>query len=274
MKKTLLATGIVAALGASVSTTANAAFTALTAGDYTMSITSGCFAFGNCQTSGGGVFTDNTAGQATFTTAANTATGVRATNGGIVGSGTVGGTNGTINFSIDGAGDMTISSYAQDSYLATAGGTFFVDAAGASGTSLMTGNIDGSGNVLFTPTGREGLAAGFNTGIGVASWNDSKKILAWDSFSTGTTTNVAKGTAAPAFSVTGSVLVDDGSGGWTGTLASTGNINGDNWAGFNNVQFSEVFNVEITAVPVPAAAWLFGSGLLGLVGVARRRKNS
>lgn len=29
---------------------------------------------------------------------------------------------------------------------------------------------------------------------------------------------------------------------------------------------------ETSAVPVPAAVWLFGSGLLGLVGVARRRK--
>ena len=28
---------------------------------------------------------------------------------------------------------------------------------------------------------------------------------------------------------------------------------------------------ELAAVPVPAAAWLFGSGLLGLVGVARRK---
>jgi hypothetical protein len=28
---------------------------------------------------------------------------------------------------------------------------------------------------------------------------------------------------------------------------------------------------EVSAVPVPAAVWLFGSGLLGLVGVARRR---
>ncbi len=28
-----------------------------------------------------------------------------------------------------------------------------------------------------------------------------------------------------------------------------------------------------TAVPVPAAVWLFGSGLLGLVGVARRRRS-
>lgn len=29
---------------------------------------------------------------------------------------------------------------------------------------------------------------------------------------------------------------------------------------------------EVSAVPVPAAVWLFGTGLLGLVGVARRRK--
>jgi len=31
-------------------------------------------------------------------------------------------------------------------------------------------------------------------------------------------------------------------------------------------------DVEVPQVPVPAAVWLFGSGLLGLVGVARRKK--
>ncbi len=37
---------------------------------------------------------------------------------------------------------------------------------------------------------------------------------------------------------------------------------------------SDTFSVssEVAAVPVPAAAWLFGSGLLGLAGVSRRRK--
>lgn len=31
-------------------------------------------------------------------------------------------------------------------------------------------------------------------------------------------------------------------------------------------------NLRIEAIPVPAAAWLFGSGLIGLIGVARRKK--
>jgi hypothetical protein len=35
---------------------------------------------------------------------------------------------------------------------------------------------------------------------------------------------------------------------------------------------STSFSGNITPVPVPAAVWLFGSGLLGLVGIARRKK--
>ena len=46
----------------------------------------------------------------------------------------------------------------------------------------------------------------------------------------------------------------------------------------NQVTFSNgeenvyVIDAIPTVVPVPAAAWLFGAGLLGLVGVARRKK--
>ena len=55
------------------------------------------------------------------------------------------------------------------------------------------------------------------------------------------------------------------------TMAASGN-----WFDLNNVNITSavVFNgatVTVNAIPVPAAVWLFGSGLLGLVGVARRR---
>lgn len=38
--------------------------------------------------------------------------------------------------------------------------------------------------------------------------------------------------------------------------------------------FTTINATNVPQVPVPAAAWLFGSGLLGLVGVARRRRQS
>ena len=45
---------------------------------------------------------------------------------------------------------------------------------------------------------------------------------------------------------------------------------GNNGSGvfYDNLSFAQV-----APVPVPAAVWLFGSGLLGLLGVARRRKD-
>ena len=39
----------------------------------------------------------------------------------------------------------------------------------------------------------------------------------------------------------------------------------------SNINF-DVTSLTVTSVPVPAAVWLFGSGLLGLMGVARRRR--
>ena len=285
MNKTLLAASIALSLGA-VAPSANAAFTAMGAGNYSMSITGGCFTFGTCSDTGLGAFTDNTAAQTTTTVTAaigNTTRNI----GDTIGSGTVGGTNGTIEFSLDASGNMTVTSYAQDSYLATAGGTFFVDALTPDGTSLMTGNVDSAGGMSFTPTGRIGTAYGFYTGIGSQPWNVTPDDAVttetlFDSFTTGVDTAV-KGKASAT--LTGSALADTGTASeWSGILVSAGNVNGQYWSGFDNTLYTEQFNVTITCtdaggcpatvIPVPAAVWLFGSGLLGLVGVARRRKST
>lgn len=54
------------------------------------------------------------------------------------------------------------------------------------------------------------------------------------------------------------------------TIAGSGGtlpIGGDRSFSFDNV----IVNGPVSSVPVPAAAWLLGSGLIGLTGVARKR---
>lgn len=41
--------------------------------------------------------------------------------------------------------------------------------------------------------------------------------------------------------------------------------------GFTGVQYALHLEGTVSAVPVPAAAWLFGSGLLGMIGVMRKK---
>ena len=45
-------------------------------------------------------------------------------------------------------------------------------------------------------------------------------------------------------------------------------VGGGHWAHLGEIEISGT----LSAVPVPAAAWLFGSALIGLVGIARRKK--
>ena len=67
-------------------------------------------------------------------------------------------------------------------------------------------------------------------------------------------------------------MVNDGIPGVGMTSPSFGNFNGN----FDIMSATMVSYVTApaAAVPVPAAVWLFGSGLLGLVGIARRKKKA
>jgi hypothetical protein len=43
------------------------------------------------------------------------------------------------------------------------------------------------------------------------------------------------------------------------------------WHQFDNIVIDNILNPVITAIPIPPALWLFGTGLLGLIGVARKK---
>ncbi len=63
---------------------------------------------------------------------------------------------------------------------------------------------------------------------------------------------------------------------FTGGSLQQGAIGGNvliNWSGdaYSNAGSISTGKLEVSPVPVPAAVWLFGSGLLGLVGIARRK---
>ena len=67
-------------------------------------------------------------------------------------------------------------------------------------------------------------------------------------------------------------MINDGiSGVFTGEILSSQN-GGSSWFSINQYGFDYAsINGSVSAVPVPAAVWLFGSGLLGLIGISRRK---
>ena len=154
---------------------------------------------------------------------------------------------------------------------------------------LASGTANAS--TVFAPTDGDinFISDTFNTGTQLAMFDDSDVFYNSGTFLTITPLpeNVAitsGGTAPGDFTATNEALAtlnltgsdwfrlgistDDGMT-WAGDISTSP-------AGTNllNVTFSDgtVLSVDIKVVPVPPAVWLFGSGLLGLVGIARRRK--
>jgi len=277
MKKTAISTTLAIAMGLGIAGQAAAA--TLTAGSYTMTIRETPeLAPGTGIPDPGCVGSVCSNSSFTFGGFPSFTQSNRMTDNGntVAGAGGIGGdlVAGVIGFDVDAAGVWAITSFSVDSIAGTAAGTFAQYAPDISG---MSGSIDAAGNISFTPTGRIAntsapaiLGNPFNTpnydfGLdGVPSADDIPG--AWSSFTTGTLVGPNN-----AGSITGSPLDAAGH----AVLVSTDSYGvGPNWGTFDKGTYYEVWSVDIQAIPVPAAVWLFGSGLLGLVGIARRKKKA
>ncbi len=127
-------------------------------------------------------------------------------------------------------------------------------------TAGKTNGFNSFREINLSSTGNNSSAVG-GAEDGAWNWNpiNGGNTGDWNELLRGTKTN-SWGTET--FSLD---LADDQSEVWLAFWLD----NGDNDIGkFDNVL---VMGDAIPAVPVPAAVWLFGSGLLGLVGVARRK---
>lgn len=124
------------------------------------------------------------------------------------------------------------------------------------GTS--TGQIGLSGAFLLTSFGGSGALTpyDFNLKKTAGTWNLQSYDTAFGFNNFLKLTDVTE-------SIVGGELYLSGNLKWTGLWAAL--------TGANQNAVVGTFNLAPAAVPVPAAVWMFGSGLLGLLGVSRRK---
>ncbi len=227
MKKLILSTAIVAALGVGVSTSASAALVSNSTLNLSPSVLGGYY--GNVIVSGSYFAMDND-GDGIFAKSERVGL-APGTDGGIKlgaaqGYGTSTGSGATLVITAPGGVDAGWSFFSAAGWQTHAAGT------------INVATDDGAGNVTLDMTG----------------WN-----VHWNGG------DIDMGTGAAAVVTCG---VDCGNGD-TYSLDYTAIVPS---GGFTGVAYQLHTEGTVSAVPVPAAVWLFGSGLLGLVGIARRKK--
>lgn len=157
-----------------------------------------------------------------------------------------------------------------DTFYGTAGGDFAQFINGATGFS---GTVSDTGDMLLGINNRFGAINGPTGGV-VGPWNIPPGGSTPLTFTTGSMPDTG-GTGT----ISGTACTATGAGEYDCVLVSYGQV-GPAWGSFNGNPYYEVWDIhmhQISAapeIPVPAAVWLFGSGLLGLVGVARRKKTT
>lgn len=254
MKNPTLLVATTLALFASSNVAQSAFLTAGTNGR--IELLSGCFAFGDCSTGYSTNIVDN----------GITSGGL----GGVAGDGIAG----FIDFTMTDGNNFTISNYSQDTYQGTPVGNKSI---GVTSTDTMSGSFSDTGDVTIDPTGRISHWQFFDY-LGIQNWNVDDSTLydlpvtgLYNQFTSGTASALDPTTGLELFSLTGSALIPVQPGEWTGTIVMAGNT-GKDWEVFDSTAFSEVYSIRVvTTVPIPAAVWLFASGLIGLFGVARKK---
>lgn len=163
----------------------------------------------------------------------------------------------SVDGSYDGSAPAAVGT--EGTYTATSIGTFAFGFFGP--VAIYTQETDSVGNGPFP-----GITGDITAGA------LSLDLSSWTAWWNGTDFNMGPGTRCNATSGSCSTPL---------SIDSFDAVTGDFTASWNSVVIGGAFDGQLaswaitgnaSAVPVPAAAWLFGSGLLGLVGVARRRK--